>query len=528
MNCRFVAALGMLVAVLGGDFYLRAESPQQITAVEGVTEYRLDNGLTVLLAPDPLWSNVTVNVTVLVGSRHEGYGQAGMAHLLEHMLFRGTPTHENIPQSLQSRGADFNANTSSDRMMYYETLPAEGDNLEFAIRLEADRLVNTRIRKQDLAAEMKVVRNEFERTKNRTLSVLHGRMLSAAYQWHNYGKVTIGNQADIEHVAIERLRAFYHEHYRPDNALLIVVGGFEKDRALDLAEEHFGAIERPPEPLQETYTREPPQPGPARVTLKRRSGPPIAALGYHVAAAAHPDFAPLQILTKLLCGSPGGPLYDSLVASGQAANIKGTANPRHDPGMLFFVAEAAQSKNPQRLLDKMIDTLQTVTEKGVSEKQVQRARQRLLRDRDEELADGGEFSAGLGNWAARGDWRLYFLHRDRLEQTSASDVQSVLEKYVTSTNRTAGLAMVTKEPRYVAPPSATNLDTVLADYKGREIAEGPEAFDLSPSAIAKRRSSGISIGRRSRRPSPNCSPAGTLLNPSRALRNNSVPYRIRP
>src|SRR3989440_11756372 len=108
--------------------------------VEGITEYQLDNGLRVLLYPDPSRAKVTVNMTVLVGSRHEGYGETGMAHLLEHMVFKGTPTYPNPSQALRDRGAQFNGSTSDDRTNYYETLPATDDNLEIAIRLEADRL----------------------------------------------------------------------------------------------------------------------------------------------------------------------------------------------------------------------------------------------------------------------------------------------------------------------------------------------------------------------------------------------------
>src|SRR5438046_3107838 len=148
------------------------KSPQKGVTIEGITEYRLDNGLRILLYPDPSTSTVTVNLTVLVGSRHEGYGEAGMAHLLEHMVFKGTPSHPNISQALQERGAQFNGSTAPDRTNYFETLPASDNNLEFAIALEADRLVNSSIKREDLASEMTVVRNEFERGENAPSNVL--------------------------------------------------------------------------------------------------------------------------------------------------------------------------------------------------------------------------------------------------------------------------------------------------------------------------------------------------------------------
>src|SRR5262249_1483804 len=143
-------------AVRAGD------PPQKVATVEGVTEYRLANGARVLLFPEPSRDSVTVNMTVLVGSRHEGYGEAGMAHLLEHMVFKGTPTHPNVPKALRDHGANFNGTTNVDRTNYFETVPAMDENLEFTIRLEADRLVNSFVKREDLASEMTVVRNEFE------------------------------------------------------------------------------------------------------------------------------------------------------------------------------------------------------------------------------------------------------------------------------------------------------------------------------------------------------------------------------
>ena len=154
-------------------------------------------------------------MTVLVGSRHEGYGETGMAHLLEHMLFKGSklyPEVNDIDRALQAHGAtNANATTWIDRTNYYETMPATDDNLEFGIELEADRLVNSFIRREDLLKEMTVVRNEFEMGENNPAYILSQRMTAVAYEWHNYGKSTIGNRSDIERVPIERLHELLQE-----------------------------------------------------------------------------------------------------------------------------------------------------------------------------------------------------------------------------------------------------------------------------------------------------------------------------
>ena len=222
-----------------------------------MTEYRLANGARVLLFPEASRPTVTVNMTVLVGSRHEGYGESGMAHLLEHMVFKGTPYHPEVPKALRDHGASFNGTTNNDRTNYFETMPATDENLEFGIALECDRLVNSFVKGEDLLSEMTVVRNEFERGENNPGSILNQRIYAAAYEWHNYGKSTIGSRSDIERVPIENLQAFYKKYYQPDNVVLIVAGKFEEAKALALVEKYLGSIPKPTRKLDATYTEEP-------------------------------------------------------------------------------------------------------------------------------------------------------------------------------------------------------------------------------------------------------------------------------
>src|SRR5712675_562079 len=218
---------------------LKAAEPRKVASVEGITEYQLENGLRILVFPDSSQSKVTVNMTVLVGSRQEGYGETGMAHLLEHMVFKGTPRHPHVPKALQEHGAQFNGSTSNDRVNYFETLAATDENLEFALDLEADRMVNSFVKREDLDSEMTVVRNEFERGENSPGGVLSERISAAAYDWHNYGKSTIGNRSDIERVPVDNLRAFYKKYYQPDNMVLIVAGKFDDAKALGLIQKYF-------------------------------------------------------------------------------------------------------------------------------------------------------------------------------------------------------------------------------------------------------------------------------------------------
>src|SRR5688572_22465667 len=236
-------------------------APERVTSVEGITEYKLANGLRVLLFPDPSKQTITVNMTYLVGSRHENYGETGMAHLLEHLVFKGTPRHPDIPTELTSHGSRPNGTTSWDRTNYFETFNATEENLRWALDLEADRMVNSFIAKKDLDSEMTVVRNEFEMGENSPFRVLLQRVMSTAYLWHNYGKSTIGSRADLENVPIDRLQAFYKNYYQPDNAVLLVAGKIEETSTLQLVNEYFGKIPRPSRKIQHTYTLDPLQDG---------------------------------------------------------------------------------------------------------------------------------------------------------------------------------------------------------------------------------------------------------------------------
>ncbi len=461
-------------------------APKKIVTIEGITEYVLDNGLKILLVPDDSRPTVTVNLTVFVGSRQEGYGEAGMAHLLEHMVFKGTPTHPKVPAALQARGAEFNGTTWVDRTNYYETMPATGDNLEFAIRLEADRMVNSYIKGEDLASEMTVVRNEFERGENSPSRVLSQRMMATAFEWHNYGKSTIGNRSDIERVPVEKLQDFYRKHYQPDNAMLIVAGKFEEAPALEMIQKYFGALKRPDRKLDLTYTEEPAQDGERTVTLRRVGDVALAAVLYHVPAGPSPEFAAVEVLENLLTSVPSGLLYKALVESKKAASISGHAFALHDPGAMQITAQVNVGNDPQVVLDTMTDVIEKVVKDGVSEKDVERSKVQLLKHRELEAADTSGIAVGLSDWAALGDWRLYFLHRDRVEKVTAADVKAAAQKYLLRNNMTIGLFIPTDKAQRIEVTPTPALPEMLANYKGRADQSQGEAFAVSPANIESR------------------------------------------
>ncbi len=458
----------------------------QATSVEGITEYRLDNGLKVLLFPDASKQTITVNITYLVGSRHENYGETGMAHLLEHMLFKGTPRHPNIPAELTAHGARPNGTTWFDRTNYFETFAATDDNLKWALDLEADRMVNSFVAKKDLDTEMTVVRNEFESGENNPGSVLEERIMSTAFLWHNYGKSTIGARADIENVPIERLQAFYRTYYQPDNAVLLVAGKFDEAKTLGWIKEYFGGIARPARTLPAIYTIDPTQDGEREVILRRTGDVQVVGAAYHVPNGAHADFAALDIISEVLGDEPSGRLYKSLVESKQAASIYSWSYQLHDPGVALMFAEVRQGDSLQTARDTLIRTIESLTTQAPTQEEVERARANLLKQIELNLNDSGGIGRTLSEWMGMGDWRLYFLHRDRLRSVTTADVQRVAAAYFKPSNRTVGLFYPTEKPERAEIPAKPDVVALLKDYKGDAARSAGEEFEPSPANIDNR------------------------------------------
>lgn len=461
--------------------------PMKVNEIEGISEYQLENGVRVLLFPDMSKEVVTVNMTVFVGSRHEGYGEAGMAHLLEHMLFKGTPDHPAIPKVLTERGAKFNGTTWVDRTNYYETLPASDENLRFALELESDRLVNSNVKGSDLESEMTVVRNEFERGENSPFSVLRQRMLSTAYDWHNYGRSTIGNRSDIERVPIVNLRRFYRKYYRPDNILLIVAGKFESETALQMIGDTFGKLAAPETPIDPTYTTEPSKDGERTVVLRRVGDVQFAGALYHVPSGGHPDFAAIRALSIVLGDEPSGRLYQELVETKTASNVYTSALALAEPGVLMAFAEIPKDHSIENTRSQLIAVLEdSFKDKPITEQEVERAKQQILKRRELEADNTDQLAIALSEWAAQGDWRLYFLFRDTVEELTAAKVQDAAHKYLVRNNRTVGLFIPSEDADRVQIPETPDLMAKLEGYKGREVIQEGEQFDPDPLKIEAR------------------------------------------
>ena len=459
---------------------------EQVATVEGFTEYRLPNGLKVLLFPDASKPTVTVNITYLVGSRHENYGETGMAHLLEHLLFKGSTNYPNITQGFNQRGMRPNGTTGLDRTNYFETFQAGDDNLQWALGMEADRMVNSFIAQKDLDSEMTVVRNEFERGENSPFGVLYKRLQSIAFDWHSYGKSTIGNRSDIENVSIDNLRAFYRTYYQPDNAVLLVSGKFEAMQTLGWVNSAFGKIPKPTRSLPKQWTVEPTQDGERSFMVRRKGDVQLVVVAYKIPAVVQLDNTAAQFVGSILTNAPNGRLYKALVETGKATQVFAFPLGGVAPGLALIGASVKKGDALEPVRDALTAAMENFDKNPPTLEEMERVRRDNANAQEKFLNDPERIGTGMSEYIALGDWRFFFYDRDRTASITPDQVALAAKTYFRRDNRTTGLFVPEDEPQRADIAAAAPIQEVMKDFKPRQNTTTAEAFDPSPSNIDQR------------------------------------------
>ena len=461
--------------------------PTPVVTVEGITEYRLPNGLKIVLYPDECKPTATVNMTYLVGSRHENYGETGMAHLLEHLMFKGSKNYPCPTAEFTKRGFRMNGSTWIDRTNYHVSFTATDDNMKWALGWQADAMVNSFIAQKDLDTEMTVVRNEYEMGENRPTSVLLKRMQSVMFDWHSYGRSTIGARSDIENVEIENLQAFYRRYYQPDNAVLTVTGKFNREDVLAWIGEVFGPIPKPTRILPKEWTVEPTADGEREFTVRRPGEMQILMVGYRVPAALHPEYEPTAMASMILSDAPTGRLYKELVETGLASQIFGWMIPGQHPGFVVYGAMVKKGEPLEPVKEKLIDVIENaLKESPATAQEVDRQKNDQATMFDRELADPEEFGVNLSDYIALGDWRIFFADRDAIAAITPEDVNAAAAKYFVRDNRVVGAYIPTDEPERAEITPAPSVEEYLAGFTFKEEGRVAEAFDISQDNINAR------------------------------------------
>jgi zinc protease len=445
-------------------------------SAEGITEYRLANGMKVLLFPDASKPTTTVNMTYLVGSRHENYGESGMAHLLEHLLFKGAPGYTDITKQFAARGMRFNGTTSADRTNYFQSFKADDDNLKWSLNMEAARMTKSFVSRKDLDSEMTVVRNEFEMGESSPGSVLVRQLQNVAFDWHAVGRSAIGNRSDIENVRIENLQAFYRTWYQPDNAVLLVAGKFDETKTLAWIAQAFGKIPKPKRSLPHFWTVEPPQLGERSFTVRRKGDYQMIGLGYKGPGALHPDMPALNVLAGILGDVPNGRMHKQLVASGKAVQTFSFGMNGPSPGLQVLGAVVKKGEPIEPVRDEMAALVERLAEQPPTQEEVERIQRNAANAVERTLNDAERVGVTLSEAIALGDWRLFFYQRDAMAKVTPQEVTEVARRYFKPTNRVAGLFIPDEQAERVQVGAAPELASVLAKYTPKTAIKAGEDF----------------------------------------------------
>jgi zinc protease len=439
-------------AVLVATAQAPAPAGQPGTALTlGITETVLPNGLKVLIKEVRGAPVVSFSVWYRVGSRNEHTGITGVSHLLEHMLFKGTRRYRvgEIARTLFLNGAAFNASTYYDWTNYYATIAA--DRLELAMRIEADRMVNSRVDKADLDSEMSVVRSELEGGENNPGRLLWQAVTATAFVAHPYQWPVIGWRSDVENVPRDTLYGYYRTHYGPNTATVVIVGDVEAAAALALVRKHFGGLQPIPAPPA-VYTVEPPQRGERRVTVKRAGSLPMALIAYKTPAANHPDFYALDVLAMVLGEGRTSRLYQALVETQLASSADAGVPSLRDPFLFYLSATARPGVTADKLETALLDEVERMRTAPVTADELARAKSRVEAEFVFQADSVTSQARQIGYWAMVDDWRYLATYAERIRALTAEDVQRVARTYLVADTRTVGHFVPTADGAPVGPP----------------------------------------------------------------------------
>ncbi len=437
---RRLLALFLVVAVAGAWPVPAAEPTRSTEAVVAAT---LDNGLRVLLLEDHRSPIVTVQMWYRVGSRNEARGATGIAHFLEHLMFRGTATRGPgvFARTVERNGGQDNAFTSQDVTSYYVNLAA--DRLDLVLELEADRMHNLLLDSKIIASEREVVIEERRtRTEDDPGGALGEEVSATAFRAHPYGQPIIGWTTDIKRITPEEIRAFYRTYYVPNNALLVAVGAFTATEALGKVKAAFGPIPRGAEPPP-VLAVEPPQNGERRVKVQRPAELPIVYVGYLVPNQKSPDAAALEVLSVILAGGRSSRLYRDLVYERQLALEAGGDYSYFsiDPSLFWFWATPLPGQTAETLEKELLGHMQRLQREPVSEVELTRAKNQVEAGfvfQDDSIHRRASL---LARFELVGGYALKDTYLASIRAVTAADLQRVAGAYFQDEKKNVGILL---------------------------------------------------------------------------------------
>jgi zinc protease len=481
-----------------------------------VFENRLGNGLEVLILPRRGSPVVVVDLYYPAGSFDEPPGLSGLAHFVEHMLFKGTERYPKgqIDRLVSAAAGQCNAETGEDSTHYWFTFPS--DRWELALAIEADRMCHARFEPREVELERRVIAEE----RARELSSPHGRLdqqhLAVTYLRHPYRNPILGWPDDAARIGVDDLSDFYRRHYRPDGAVLVLVGDVDRHRALDRIAEAFGGIASGGKPIARPTVAEPRQSGRRDFTLVEPDGVARALLGWRTVPRGHEDAAALDVLSDVLsCGRRSRLWHAMVESSGLATWVEAAHATAQRGGQLLIQVEADPSA-PRAAIERcLLDELQRLAAQGPTPDELARSRRRLESGWRWERDDPAALASGLGHAALWGDWRSWIAEHRAALAVTAQDVRRVASSYLDEQNLTCGWSW----PRDAEDPAA---DMVTAGPDGIP-RDAPRTARRNGSLDGQSGSASLAAGTA---PVPDMAPAGvsrlTDYRPRRAVLENGL------
>lgn len=403
-----------------------------------VSHAELDNGLQILHVADARTPRVTVQVYYHVGSKNEPKDRRGIAHMFEHMLFKGS-THlrpEEHARHLDRIGGQINAYTTEDITAYHDTIPKE--HMDFAMRLEAERMQHATLTPSAVESEREVVKEEKRwRLDSDPIGKTLEQFRALAYTKHPYAWTAAGAIEGLDRVTPEDCRAFYGRYYRPNNATLIVVGDVSFDQVKASAKKHFGPVPRGPA-IDRTIPQEPPQTALKELKVNYDARLPIIIGGFKIPKASHPDSAALEVLGAILSRGQSSRMFQRLVRKDKiAVAAGGVPQMMEDPGLFLIFAFHLPTQSQQRIKDALLDEMAKIRDAKVEAAELAKARAQLTTRFVNAISDIDGIAERLGHYQyVAGGWQGFGESVERFNAVTADDLQRVAKAYMTPENLT--------------------------------------------------------------------------------------------
>ena len=439
---RFSAAMVLVVAVLVAALAVPVATAQAPSS-PGVVAATLDNGLRVVLLEDHRSPIVSFQVWYRVGSRNEERGRTGIAHFLEHMMFKGTPKfgRGEFARLVEQNGGQDNAFTSQDVTSYFVNIAA--DKLGLVVELEADRMVNLLLDPKEIDSERQVVIEERRtRTEDDPNGFLGEEVEALAFRAHPYGQPIIGWMDDLKRITPAEIRAFYKIYYQPNNAIVVAVGDFSASALMQTIKEHFGRIPRAPEPPK-VVAVEPVQNGERRLIVSKEAQLPIVYLAYPVPNQTSPDAPALEMLSTILSSGRSSRLYRSLIYERQLALEAGGDYSwfAFDPNLFWFWATAMPGQTTETLEKELVAEMDKLGKEPVTDLELQRARNQIESTFVFQEDSIHRRASLLARFETIGGFALKDTYLERIRAVTAADVQRVARAYFLEQRKNTGVLL---------------------------------------------------------------------------------------